>query len=97
MLVFIAEFSKRTILLPGWLFWYWCTDRYIVQRVLSDRDQKQARRGSIFGAYLKLTPVFIFLISGIIAFALNQKGIMNLESSDAAYAIMVRDMLPMGW
>jgi len=66
-------------------FWYWCTDQYIVQRVLSGRNQKQSRRGAIFGAYLKLTPVFIFLIPGMIAFALNEKGLMPLEHSDAAF------------
>jgi solute:Na+ symporter, SSS family len=45
-------------------FWYWCTDQFIVQRVLSGRDITQARRGAIFGAYLKLTPVFIFPDTG---------------------------------
>ncbi len=78
-------------------FWYWCTDQYIVQRVLSGRDQKQARRGSIFGAYLKLTPVFIFLIPGMLAFALNQKGIINLTNSDAAFPTLVKELLPMGF
>ena len=77
-------------------FWYWCTDQYIVQRVLSGRDQKQARRGAIFGGYLKLTPVFIFLIPGMIAFALNQKGLMTLTSSDAAFPTMVSNLLPIG-
>ncbi|MFH0761776.1 MAG: sodium:solute symporter [Bacteroidota bacterium] len=77
-------------------FWYWCTDQYIVQRVLSGRDQKQARRGAIFGGYLKLTPVFIFLIPGMIAFALNQKGLMPLGSSDAAFPTMVSYLLPIG-
>lgn len=77
-------------------FWYWCTDQYIVQRVLSGRDQKQSRRGSIFGAYLKLTPVFIFLIPGIIAFGLNEKGIIHLTSSDAAFPTLVSTLLPFG-
>lgn len=53
-------------------FWYWCTDQFIVQRVLSGKDQKQARRGTIFGAYLKLLPVFLFLIPGMIAYALTR-------------------------
>ena len=53
--------------------WYWCTDQFIVQRVLSGKDQKEARRGTIFGAYLKLLPVFLFLIPGMIAFALTKK------------------------
>jgi len=78
-------------------FWYWCTDQYIVQRVLSGRDQKQARRGSIFGAYLKLTPVFIFLIPGMLAFSLSQKGIINLTNSDAAFPTLVKELLPMGF
>jgi SSS family solute:Na+ symporter len=78
-------------------FWYWCTDQFIVQRVLSGRDQKQARRGTIFGAYLKLTPVFIFLIPGMIAFALNQKGMINLTSNDAAFSTLTKELLPKGF
>lgn len=77
-------------------FWYWCTDQYIVQRVLSGKDQTQARRGTIFGAYLKLLPVFIFLIPGMIAYALNQKGMLDLSSSDAAFSTLVTTLLPSG-
>ncbi len=77
-------------------FWYWCTDQYIVQRVLSGRNQTEARRGTIFGAYLKLTPVFIFLIPGLIAFAMNEKGMLSLESADAAFPTMVSTLLPVG-
>lgn len=76
-------------------FWYWCTDQYIVQRVLSGTE-KQGRRGAIFGAYLKLTPVFLFLIPGMIAFALAQQGKLDLSSSDAAFAAMVSQVLPAG-
>lgn len=78
-------------------FWYWCTDQFIVQRVLSGRDMKQARRGTIFGAYLKITPVFIFLIPGMIAYALNQKGIITLADNDAAFSTLVKELLPMGF
>ncbi len=78
-------------------FWYWCTDQFIVQRVLSGRDMKQSRRGTIFGAYLKLTPVFIFLIPGMIAFALQEKGLFVLENNDAAFSTMVKELLPMGF
>jgi SSS family solute:Na+ symporter len=77
-------------------FWYWCTDQYIVQRVLSGRDQTQARRGAIFGGYLKLLPVFIFLIPGMIAFALNEKGLIELTDSDAAFPTLVSQLLPAG-
>ena len=78
-------------------FWYWCTDQFIVQRVLAGRDQKQARRGTIFGAYLKLTPVFLFLIPGMIAFALRQQGLMDFSSNDAAFSTLVKDLLPKGF
>ncbi len=78
-------------------FWYWCTDQFIVQRVLSGRDMKQARRGTIFGAYLKLTPVFIFLIPGMIAYVLNEKGMIDLASNDAAFSTLVKELLPMGF
>lgn len=77
-------------------FWYWCTDQYIVQRVLSGRDMTQSRRGAIFGAYLKLTPVFIFLVPGMIAYALNQKGMLSLSSPDAAFPSLVSQILPIG-
>jgi len=77
-------------------FWYWCTDQYIVQRVLSGRNQQQSRRGAILAGYFKLLPVFIFLIPGMIAFALNQKGLLQIGSSDSAFAAMVADLLPKG-
>jgi SSS family solute:Na+ symporter len=85
-------------------FWYWCTDQFIVQRVLSGRDMKQARRGTIFGAYLKLTPVFIFLIPGMIAYAMTQKidpstgqPMLDLASNDAAFSTLVKVLLPKGF
>jgi SSS family solute:Na+ symporter len=77
-------------------FWYWCTDQYIVQRVLTGRNQAEARRGTIFGAYLKLLPVFIFLIPGIIAYGLNQKGMIQLDNPDAAFPTLVSTLLPAG-
>ncbi|MBN2163981.1 MAG: sodium:solute symporter [Pontiellaceae bacterium] len=83
-------------------FWYWCTDQFIVQRVLSGRDEQQARRGAIFGAFLKLTPVFLFLIPGMIAFAMSTKGIeINgtvyvLPEPDAAFPSLVAKLLPAG-
>lgn len=83
-------------------FWYWCTDQFIVQRVLSGKNETEARRGAIFGAYLKLTPVFLFLIPGMIAFAMVQKGVVingvpfRLSSSDAAFPALVKTLLPAG-
>ncbi len=77
-------------------FWYWCTDQYIVQRTLSAKNETQARRGAIFAAYLKLLPVFIFLIPGMIAFAMHQKGLIQLQSADQAFPTLVRVLLPAG-
>ncbi|MCL1821730.1 MAG: sodium:solute symporter [Prolixibacteraceae bacterium] len=84
-------------------FWYWCTDQYIVQRVLSGKNQKESRRGTIFGAYLKLLPVFLFMIPGMIAFALHQKTgsfLPMLENgahnADAAFPVLVAKLLPSG-
>ncbi|HPY67141.1 MAG TPA: sodium:solute symporter [Bacteroidales bacterium] len=77
-------------------FWYWCTDQFIVQRVLSGSNQKQSRRGTILAGYFKLLPVFIFLIPGMIAFTLNQKGLLAVSSSDSAFAAMVATLLPKG-
>jgi SSS family solute:Na+ symporter len=54
--------------------WYWCTDQYIVQRALGAPNEREARRGSIFAAFLKLLPVFIFIIPGMICFALAMNG-----------------------
>jgi len=78
-------------------FWYWCTDQYIVQRVLAGRNQQQARRGTILAAFLKLTPVFIFLVPGMIAFALTRMpGAGFSTSGDAAYTSLVAQILPHG-
>lgn len=77
-------------------FWYWCTDQYIVQRTLSARSQKEARRGAIFAAYMKLLPVFIFLVPGMIAYALKQKGLIQIESADQAFPTLVATLLPAG-
>lgn len=77
-------------------FWYWCTDQYIVQRTLSALNQKEARRGTIFAGYMKLLPVFIFLVPGMIAYAMHQKGMINLESPDKAFPVLVATLLPAG-
>jgi len=78
-------------------FWYWCTDQFIVQRVLSGRNQTESRRGAILGATFKLTPVFIFLIPGMIAYALNYKGMITLPNSDSAFSVLVKELLPVGF
>ena len=76
--------------------WYWCTDQYIVQRTLAAHNIEIGRRGAIFGAYLKILPIFIFLIPGIIAFALKQKGVLTYERSDQVFPVLVQTLLPTG-
>ncbi len=76
--------------------WYWCTDQYIVQRTLSAHGIEIGRRGAIFGAYLKILPIFIFLIPGIIAYGLKEKGIIDYEKSDQVFPTMVQYLLPAG-
>src|SRR3982751_245368 len=77
--------------------WYWCTDQHIVQRCLAGRNEQEARRGTIFAAYLKLLPFFIFLIPGLIALVLYTQGKIELPlNSDgstnfnATFPAMVR-------
>ena len=76
--------------------WYWCTDQYIVQRTLAANNIKIGRRGAIFGAYLKILPIFIFLIPGIIAFALAKQGVLSYDRADEVFPIMVKTLLPTG-
>ncbi len=84
--------------------WYWCTDQYIVQRALSARDLATARRGALFGGLLKVWPVLIFLVPGMIGWALHQKGLIHLPlkpgsadiDGDQVFPSLVRMLLPAG-
>ncbi len=89
--------------------WYWCTDQYIVQRALGAPNETVARQGSIFAAFLKLFPVYLFIIPGLICFALAKSGkIPELAgmigadgrtipgSSNGAFPMMVQYLLPSG-
>jgi SSS family solute:Na+ symporter len=90
--------------------WYWCTDQYIVQRALTARNETQARRGSITAAFFKLLPVFIFIIPGIICFALAEQGTIPgfrelligadgkiiRDNAQQAFPLMVAHVLPIG-
>lgn len=90
--------------------WYWCTDQYIVQRTLGAPNEQQARRGSIFAGLLKLLPVFIFIIPGLICFALAKSGqntaiqsaLMDAqgnvirENAQQAFPLLVINILPVG-
>src|SRR5690349_12742207 len=76
--------------------WYWCTDQHIVQRCLAARNEKEARRGTIFAAYLKLMPFFIFMIPGLIAYTLHQQGKLNMTDTDVAFPTLVKEIMPVG-
>jgi SSS family solute:Na+ symporter len=86
--------------------WYWCTDQYIVQRALSAKDLKTARRGALFGGLLKVWPVLIFLVPGLIGWALHQKGVITLPmhtvngvetiNGDTVFPTLVSALLPSG-
>jgi SSS family solute:Na+ symporter len=86
-------------------FWYWCTDQHIVQRVLgqtagepNEQVMKRARRGTIAAGYLKILPVFMFLLPGMIAAALasNHVSGFTMASTDMAFGSMVKFVLPAG-
>ena len=90
--------------------WYWCTDQYIVQRVLAAPNERESRRGSIAAAFLKLLPVFIFIIPGMICFALAKSGTIPeiqeqllgangeliRDNAQSAFPLLVAHVLPVG-
>jgi SSS family solute:Na+ symporter len=79
--------------------WYWCCDQTIVQRVLAARDEKQARLGPLFCAFLKILPVFFFVLPGVICVALVQRGAFGgaaPEKAADAYTFMLIHILPVG-
>jgi SSS family solute:Na+ symporter len=86
--------------------WYWCTDQYIVQRVLSAKDLATARRGALFGGLLKVWPVLIFLVPGMIGWSLHQEGLITLPmkmvggesviDGDTVFPTLVTTLLPSG-
>jgi SSS family solute:Na+ symporter len=89
--------------------WYWCTDQYIVQRALGAPNEREARRGTIFAAFLKLLPVFIFIVPGMIALALartgrapglgglvDSRGEVIPAAAQAAFPMLVQTVVPAG-
>jgi SSS family solute:Na+ symporter len=86
--------------------WYWCTDQYIVQRTLAAKNLQNARRGAIWGGFLKVWPVMIFLVPGLIGWALHQKAAIAIPTetvngqpqlvSDQVFPVMVSTLLPPG-
>ncbi|MEI6178314.1 MAG: sodium/solute symporter [Verrucomicrobiota bacterium] len=89
--------------------WYWCCDQTIVQRVLAAKDEKHARLGPLFCAFIKVLPVFFFVVPGIICVALVQQGFFGKETVDGVvgmvgpaksaetYPFMITHLLPVGF
>jgi len=78
--------------------WYWCTDQTIVQRVLGAKNETHARLGPLFAGFIKILPVFIFVLPGLICWALIEQGRLpdTLEKSEQVYAFMIGELLPVG-
>ncbi|MDZ7268956.1 MAG: sodium:solute symporter [candidate division KSB1 bacterium] len=113
----IAWYFNDAFPWPGMLFcapiiglWYWTTDQYIVQRALGAPNETEARRGTIIAAFFKLLPVFIFIISGLICFALAQSGkipalraqlfdsggVLLRDNAQKTFPLLVAHVLPIG-
>jgi SSS family solute:Na+ symporter len=77
--------------------WYWCADQTIVQRVLGAKDENHARVGPLFAGFIKILPLFIFVMPGLICLALiNQGQLPSLEHSKDVYSFMITHLLPTG-
>ena len=90
--------------------WYWCTDQFIVQRCLAGKNLTNARRGAIWGAFLKLAPVFLFLVPGMLGFALHHNHVLvdgtafaiplkadGSINGDTVFPTLVQTLLPVGF
>jgi SSS family solute:Na+ symporter len=89
--------------------WYWCADQTIVQRILGAKDENHARTGALFCGFIKILPVFIFIVPGLLAFTLSQKGLLDISSlqtrdvtgrtvtnSRGIYTLMITQLVPQG-
>ena len=89
--------------------WYWCADQTIVQRVLGAKDEQHARVGPLFAGLIKVLPVFIFVLPGLMAYTLVESGGLDIASltsvneageteidSKGIYGVMITQLLPQG-
>jgi SSS family solute:Na+ symporter len=86
--------------------WYWCADQTIVQRVLGAKDENHARMGPLFAGFIKIFPVFLFVLPGLMCYALVQNGTLDIANmahdlngnpdTKDTYAFMIRELLPVG-
>ncbi len=95
------EFPWFAVLLgyPVLGVWYWCADQTIVQRVLGAKDENHARIGPLFCAAIKILPVFIFVLPGLIFYVILKNGMLDgvrVENSKEVYGVMIKSLLPTG-
>ncbi|RFS24479.1 sodium:solute symporter [Chitinophaga silvatica] len=85
--------------------WYWCADQTIVQRVLGAKDENHARTGALFCGFIKILPVFIFILPGLFAYVLYKQGTLDLEvlrqadgqlHTKGIYSVMITRLVPKG-
>jgi SSS family solute:Na+ symporter len=95
------DFPWYSILLgyPVLGIWYWCADQTIVQRVLGAKDENHARTGPLFCAAIKVLPLFIFVLPGLLFYVILQKGLLpgvTVGDSKEVYGIMIKSLMPAG-
>ena len=92
----LREFSWYSILFgyPVLGIWYWCTDQTIVQKILAAKTEKDGRDGAIFAGFLKILPVFLMVLPGVIGYVLFQEKIG--DDNDATLMVMMKELLPVG-
>ncbi|HEY1789792.1 MAG TPA: sodium/solute symporter [Verrucomicrobiae bacterium] len=78
----LGEYSWLGVLLgyPVLGIWYWCFDQTHVQRVLGAKDRQAGQNGAIFAGFLKILPVFLMVLPGVIGYVLWQKGALHLPN-----------------
>jgi SSS family solute:Na+ symporter len=92
----LREYSWYSILFgyPVLGIWYWCTDQTIVQKILSAKTEKDGRDGAIFAGFLKILPVFLMVLPGVIGYVLFKEKIG--EDNDSTLMVMMTELLPVG-
>ncbi|MDO5968730.1 sodium:solute symporter [Flavivirga aquimarina] len=73
--------------------WYWCSDQTIVQRVLAAKSEDDAQKGPIFAGFLKILPVFIMVLPGVIAYVLFKD---KISTSNETLPVLINELLPIG-
>ncbi len=73
-------------------FYFWCTNQFMVQRVLSAKDERHGRWGALFAGLLKLPVLYVMVLPGTAAILLYPQ----LDKPDLVYPTLIFDLLPAG-